>query len=236
VELGAFTQVFRWCGSSVQQVQQLCQEAVGNLSPAVGNDFALALTEAGTGRGQNGSLQRFIETWVLRTSPKEALETFELVMRVFARLKVRRLVLIIDEFEAMQSLHEQHRLQVLQSFQDLHDDFAGRMPGLPSTYLVAFSTRDWWEKAGNILPSLMAAGQRVKMVSPIPDIDDMDIAALFYRYLSLYTLARTCDVHPSRESVDEAIADVVSQSAGMMHHLRSIHARVRNRVEHVLGM
>ena len=236
VELGAFAQIFRWCGSSVQQVQQLCQDAVGNLPPAVGNDFALAVTEAGTGKGQNGSLQRFIEAWVLRADPKEALETFELVMRVFARLKVRRLALIIDEFEAMQSLPEQHRLQVLQGFQDLHDDFAGRMPGLPSTYLVAFSTRDWWDKAGNILPSLLAANQRVKLVTPIPDVDEMDIVALFYRYLSLYTLSRSFRVYPSRESIDHAVAEVVSESAGMMHHMRSIHTRVRQRVEQVLSI
>lgn len=236
VDLGAYAQIFRWCGGSAQQVQLLCQSAVGNLPPAVGNDFALAVIEAGTGKGQSGSLQRFIEAWVMRTQPKEALETFELVMRVFARLKVRRLALIIDEFEAMQSLQEQHRLQVLQGFQDLHDDFAGRMPDLPSTYLVAFSTRDWWERAGNILPSLIAANQRVKVVTPIPDVDDMDIVALFYRYLGLYTMSRAIDVHPSREAVDHEVAQIVSDSAGTMHHMRSIHARVRQRVEHVLGI
>jgi hypothetical protein len=236
VELGAYAQIFRWCGSSVQQVHQLCQEAVGNLPAAAGSDFALAVVEAGSGKGANGSLQRFIDGWVLRAQPKEALETFELVMRIFARLKVCRLAIIIDEFEAMQALPEETRLQVLQGLQDMHDDFAGRMPGLPSTYLVAFSTRDWWEKAGNILPSLVGANQRVKVVTPIPDIDDMDIVALFYRYLSLYTMSRSVEVYPTRESIDRAVAQIISELAGRMHHMRSVHARIRQEVEQILNI
>ncbi len=233
VELGAYAQIFRWCGSSSQQVQQLCQSAVGNLPAAVGADFAIAVCEAGTGKGGSGSLQRFIDAWVVRSEPRQALDVFEMMMRVFACLKVCRLVIIVDEFEAMQALQEQVRLQVLQGLQDMHDDFAGRMPGLPSTFLVAFSTRDWWEKAGNILPSL---NQRTKVVTPIPDIDDMDIVALFYRYLSLYTLSRSLEAQPTREAVDRAVAQIVNESAGRMHHMRSVHARIRQEVEQMLSI
>jgi hypothetical protein len=236
IELAAYRRLFEWCGRNPQQLLGLAYQQAGNVSQAAASDFAQAVVEVSRPSPNAGPLQQFFDSWINRAEPKVALECFELVFRLFRALNSQRFLLIIDEFEAIQSLDAESRKHILQAFQDLHDDFAGRKQGLPGVHLVCFSTRDWTDQAGNILPSLMGRNQRIKRVTHLPDMDESDIAALMYRYLSLYQIARQPRVTPTRQALHDACGAIVAEVADMPYHMRSIHAKVRERVEDLLGL
>ena len=236
IEISAYRQIFKWCGGDVAKMTEVVKKAAGNISPAAPIDFARAIAEIARPTPNVAVMQQFLQAWINESDPKPALECFEMVFRLFRTLNSDRCLLLVDEFEAIQSIEPQGRIQVLQAIQDLHDDFSGRKAGLPATHLIFFSTRDWWEKAGNILPSLMGVGQRVKKVFQIPDIEDLDVAALIYRYIGLYQIARQTGSTTHRAAVDRACEDVLLQSSGAMYHMRSIHAKVRNKVEELLDI
>ena len=236
IELSAYRQLFGWCGKSVAKVAEVAAQAAGNLPDASANDFAHAVTEATRDELNPAPLQRFLHAWIEATEPKAGLEVFEMIMRVFARLGAERLVLIIDEFEAISALDQQRKIQVLQAYQDLHDDFAGRVDGLPSTYLCCFSTRQWAQESANILPSLLDVGQRTKRQTALPDVDEADISGLIYRYLGLYMLAHPTAVMPGRQQVDEMATSLITESAGDRHHVRRLHMTIRDRIEQMLSL
>jgi len=234
IELSAYQKLYQWCGSNGKELFKLADQARGNLRSAAASDFARAVSLCAGPNCNASPMQQFIDAWIRREDSKTALLCFEMIFRLFSTLKSDRCILIVDEFEAMQSAEANERIRILQSFQDMHDDLAGRAHGLPACHMVCFSTKDWSERAANILPSLLGPGNRVKKTSAIPDVDDFDIGALLYRYLGLLQLTSVGDNVPQRDEIEKATTDILAQVTNSKHHMRSIHSLVRAKAEEVL--
>ena len=234
VEVSAYRMMWEWAGHSHADLLQVAREGIGNLPMTAAADFVDAVEACAADTPDSTLMQRFIDAWVDNVGGKEAKYAFEMVLRVFNRLRSKRFLIIIDEFEAFQAFSEEDQRQVLQGFQDLCDDLMGREPGLPSTHLVCFSTGEWWERAAGILPSLLGKMQRVRAIHSIPGINQMDVAGLMYRYLGLFQLSGDAARETTTEEFNSACNKLWQELGGHQNDMRTIHAAVRDTVETLL--
>jgi len=231
LETSIWRVIHQWCGARDDLLEAEHAACLGNLPPVVAADFARAVADAARPAPDPAAMQSFVERWIQRADNKQALEVFESILRLFRRLQLGRVVLLVDEFEAVQATDAQSRIEYLQSLQDLHDDFATRDRDLPAVHLTCFSTADWAEMSANILPSLMQPGQRIQQIRPIPDVEDLDIHSLFYRYIGLVQLMRPDLDPPTLREIEAAAGRVIERISGSRHQMRLIHRCVREEIE-----
>jgi hypothetical protein len=110
IEISAYRELLRWCGGQPGEVAHLARGAAGALPVEVTVDFARAIAPLGTGTPDASTLLRFLDVWVHQAAGKQALHVMEMVFRLFYQLQQRRLVLIIDEFEAIESLETRRQI------------------------------------------------------------------------------------------------------------------------------
>lgn len=230
VEVSAYRELLRWCGGQPGEVAHLARNAAGSLPAEVTTDLARSLAPMLSATPDASTFLRFLDAWVHQASGKQAMQVLQMILRMFYQLQQRRLVVIVDEFEAIESLETRRQIETLQCFQDLYDDLAGRLPGLPSAVFLMLSTPGWWERSSNLLPSLLARGQRVRVISQLPEFSANDVAALVYRYIMLLQLSydelRTLE--PTE--VQDLIGEVIQENAAYLHQVRTLHSVVRDKL------
>lgn len=237
IELSAYVKMVEWVGGSRRTLEEFLLGRLGNMSRGIVNDLVAALWALQEPNRDASALQMFIDAWVAKADPKTALQTFEFIMATFSELKCDRCSLLIDEFEALESLTREEQLAALQSLQDLHDDFAGRKDGLPAVHMIIFSTEKWWNAAAGMLPSLCGRGDRTRGVASIPDLNKLDVAGLVHRYLSLMQLIETNCHEPDKPSYDAAVEGVWSEleKEQRVYHMRTVHALARDAAKQLLA-
>jgi hypothetical protein len=230
VEISAFRELLRWCGGQPGEVAHLARNTTGPLPAEVATDLARSLAPLLSANPDSGMLIRFLDAWVLQAGPKQAMQVLQMILRMFYRLQQRRLVLIIDEFEAIESLETRRQIETLQCFQDMFDDLSGRLQGLPSAVILLLSTPGWWERSANLLPSMFARGQRVRAISQLPEFSATDVAALVYRYIMLLQLSfddlRTLEP----PEVQQLIGEIIEENSAYLHQVRTLHSAVREKL------
>lgn len=230
VELSAYRQLFQWYGSSEQQIFMAAQGLLGNLPEGVGRDFARGILDVANARTNASTLQQFFDAWVASATPRAAIEVLLFILRLFVGVRVNRLVLIIDEFEAIQHLPQDERRAILQSFQDLHDSLAKQDAGSLSGYLVLFATEDWIQQVDLTLPSF-GSKNRLRHVTPIPDLSVMDIRALVYKSFYFHMMGNASARLLAEEQVEAVCKKVIENSGGRRYHLRSIQRDIHEELE-----
>lgn len=232
-EISAYRQLFRWYGNSTQQLFQNIHESMGNLPESLAGPLVDAFARLSDSTPDAGPLQQFFNDWILARSPRDAIEVLLFILRLFARVRVNRCALIIDEFEAIQHLPESDRRAVLQAFQDLYDSLARQDAGSVSAYLVLLATDDWVAKVDMLLPSF-GSGNRLRIVTPIPDLSELDIRALVYKNLYYHLLANADAPIVSEKEIDALCRSVIEASSGKRYHLRSIQRMIHDGLEALL--
>ena len=227
VEVGAYRQLFAWYGNSEQGLYQSARNMCGNISDSAARYIARAVMNIARDAGNSANLQQIFAKWVSDVEPRAALEMFMLFMRLFVGVRVCRLVLIIDEFEAIQHLHAAEQRAILQSFQDLHDSLAKREAGSLSAYLVFLSTEDWINKATALLPSF-GSGNRLRGAIAIPDLCVTDIRALVYKSYYFHLMSDTSAALLTEEQIEDVCQSVIAASDGKRYHLRSIQRNIND--------
>ena len=233
VEVSAYRQLFAWYGNGEQGVYQSARGLCGNLSDSAARYFARAVMNVARDPNNSANLQQIFDAWVANVEPRAALEMFMLVMRLFVGVRVSRLVLIIDEFEAIQHLPSNEQRAILQSFQDLHDSLAKREAGSLSAYLILFATEDWIKKADAILPSF-GSGNRLRRAIPIPDLCVTDIRALVYKSFYFHLMGNTQAEPLTEEQIENVCQAVIAASDGKRYHLRSIQRHINDEFDHLM--
>jgi hypothetical protein len=145
--------------------------------------------------------------------------------------------LIVDEFEAIQSQSSEAQRETLQHILHMHDRFAEPQNQLPATFLLAMATADWWMKGQDLCPPLLGEGQRFRQAPMIPDLEPTDVAALVYRYASLYQLAHD-EVKKEIKSSDlrQLTDSVWTQVSPKSSHVRFTHSEIRRQLEDFLEL
>ncbi len=235
VELSAYRQLFQWYGGSQQQVFSAVQNLLGNLPERAGRDFAHGILNVSDADASAAALQQFFDAWVTTAeTPRQAIEVLLFVLRLFVGVSVCRLVLIVDEFEAIQHLPPEERRGILQSFQDLHDSLSKQDAGSLSSYLVLFATDDWIKQVDMMLPSF-GSRNRLRRVTPIPDLGVMDIRALVYKSLYFYMMGDAAARLPTEEQMEAVCQKVIANSGGKRYHLRSIQRDIHDELEMLMS-
>lgn len=235
IELSAYRKLTEWAGGGEHELTELIRGQLLNLPQEVPIALSNALKAVARPKPDAAPLQDFLSTWVERSEPRVALAVFEQVLRLFARVQVTRVCLIIDEFEALSAAPEQQLKETLQYLQQLHDDFASGRSELPSLYAVFLSTDDFWQLGSAKMPSLLRAGDRVRMTSGIPNISKLEIMGLMERYMTLHMLSDQVGVELDYESFSKACDECWTELAGKAHHMRSVHTTVRRKVKQLLS-
>jgi hypothetical protein len=236
IELSAYRKLYDWTGRNEREFRNIIRGNMGNVQVSAANDFAQAVLHACRPVPEAIPMQQFIESWVARSQPKESLEVFEMIFRVFNFLKSDRCLMVIDEFEAIQSQREEEARETMQHIQDLHDDLAGRGEGLPATYLLCLSTPAWWTMGRRLLPSLLGEEQRVTKVQTIPSIEKIDVSALLYRYLGLFQLASEDGRQVQSQELEALAEKIWGEVSTKADHMRSVHRNVRRGLEELMGI
>lgn len=234
IETSAYGKVAQWAGGGERELIELIRSVLRNVPEVAAVELAAALRALARPKPDAAPMQMFLSRWVQGSEPRMALAVFESFFRLFHRVQVRRLCLIVDEFEALSAASEQQLKEFLQFLQALHDDFAGCRLELPALYMVFFSTDDFWQMAAAKLPSLLRAGDRVRRTTAIPNVSRLEIVALMERYITLYILSEEVRGSVDYESFLRACDECWAELAGKAHHMRSVHATVRSKVEQLL--
>jgi|GEM_PF-3461278 len=235
IEISAYRKLTEWAGGGEQDLTELIRGQLLNLPQAVATALSNALKAVARPQPDAAPLQEFLSTWVERSEPRVALAVFEQILRLFSRVQVTRVCLIIDEFEALSAAPEQQLKETLQYLQALHDDFAAGRSELPSLYAVFLSTDDFWQLGSAKMPSLLRAGDRVRRTSGIPNISKLEIMGLMERYMTLHMLNDQVGAELDYESFSKACDECWTELAGRAHHMRSVHTTVREKVEQLLS-
>jgi|APTNR8051073442_1049403.scaffolds.fasta_scaffold01677_6 hypothetical protein len=210
------------------KVAQTVRKYLRKLDPAFATDFATALLSP------NASLlSEFLTVWVAKEEPLVANEALQAILGVFTTLGIAgRVVFLLDEVEALESLDRKEQLMAVQSFQDMHDDFAFRVPGLPAIYWVFLSTTKFWETGRELLPSFFGERDRTRVISTIPPIEKVEVYSLADRYALLLQLTGRIKRPLSSEQLLAAADSAWEQllSEGRQWHMRSIHSIILERV------
>jgi len=225
VEVGAYRRLFDWYSHSELAIFNAVRDFCGNLPVAAARDFARGVLDASSGATNATVLQLALDAWVAKAEPRAALEMFLLVMRLFIGVGACRLVLIIDEFEAIQHLPAHTRRAILQSFQDLHDSFSKQEAGSLAAYMLLFSTDDWIQQVDATLPSF-GSGNRLRSVTPLPDLCVTDIRALVYKSFYFHLMGDTSAIPLTEEQLEAVCKSVIEAAGGKRYHLRSIQRNI----------
>jgi len=232
VDLSAYMKLVKWCGND-SNLRNVIIGNSGKLEPALVQDLHIALRMLGQRTPISSGIFQFIENWVVKSPPEQAREVFKTILSIFCFLKCERLLLFLDEFEQLRIHPQPEQLQALLNIQGLHDEIFINGQVFPSIYLLILSTPDWWQTVSEICPSFT---QRLARVNSLPQIEQIDVTALLYRYLSLYQLAydnmkfiRTQDFNRIAEDAWHEVAPVAGQ-------IRIIHKVCRQKIEDALGI
>lgn len=212
--------------------EQILKNVAGGLPPAMASEFMGALSALQGADTKALGMAAVLDRWVGSQSDRLAVEAFSALIRLFHSTDVTfRLVILLDELEALQGAATEERSRFVQGLQDLHDDFGGRSPGLPPTFMALFSTPDFWEQAKAILPSLFNEGDRVRCSTRLTGIRPGELYGLVDRYQMLNVLAgrrKTCDP----ESIQHIAQQVWTRVERNPWHMRSVHEAIRELVAH----
>jgi len=215
----------------------VAEDIVRKLSGPLSSSFAVEFVAALGGlNGEDPNafgMSGFLERWVGSQDSRNAVEAFSTILRVINAIGVAtRLVILLDEFEALQGASPEDRSRFVQGLQDLHDDFGGRTSGLPPTFMALFSTPDFWEQAKSILPSMFNEGDRVRRSTRLSGIQQSEILSLVDRYQLLGLLAgqqRTISDPESKSRIADEVWKRIEQNPW---HMRSVHQALRELVLH----
>jgi len=230
VEVGAYRQLFQWYGHSELAVFNAARSFLGNLPEAAARDFARGVLDLAGGAANASVLQSALDAWVARAEPRAAIEMFLLVLRLFAGVRVNRIVLMVDEFEAVQHVPEDQRRAILQSFQDLHDSLSKQDAGSLSAYLVLFSTVEWINQMNAILPPF-GSGNRLRKTTLIPKLSVTDIRALVYKSFYFHLMGDASAKSLTEEQLEEVCETIIKASDADRFHLRSIQRNINEELE-----
>jgi hypothetical protein len=213
----------------------VAEEIIRKLSGPLPGPFAVELTAALAALSEDDpkafGMSGFLDRWVGSQESRNAVEAFTCIVRLIKSIGIAtRLVILLDEFEALQGASPDERSRFLQGLQDLHDDFGGRSPGLPPTFMALFSTPDFWDQAKSILPSMFNEGDRVRKSTKLGGIQPSELLGLVDRYQLLCILAgRQRAIGDSESSI--RIADEVWKRVDRNPwHMRSVHQAIRELV------
>lgn len=207
---------------------EVTRKFLRKLDPTFAQDFATALLS-----GNASLLSEFLTAWIAKEEPLLANEALQAILGVFNHMGLAgRLVFLLDEVEALESLDRSGQLLAVQAFQDLHDDFAFRVPGLPALSWIFLSTTKFWETGRELLPSLFGERDRTRKVSAIPAIEKIEVYSLADRYALLLQLTGRLKSPLSSEQLQSAADAAWEQlvSEGRQWHMRSIHSIIREKV------
>lgn len=207
---------------------EVTRKFLRKLDPSFAQDFATALLS-----GNASLLSEFLTAWIAKEEPLLANEGLQAILGVFNHMGLAgRLVFLLDEVEALESLDRSGQLLAVQAFQDLHDDFAFRVPGLPTLSWIFLSTTKFWETGRELLPSLFGERDRTRKVSAIPAIEKIEVYSLADRYALLLQLTGRLKAPLSSEQLQSAADAAWEQlvSEGRQWHMRSIHSIIREKV------
>ena len=233
VEVSAYRQLFQWYGHSEQGVFNAARSFLGNLPEAAARDLARGVLDLAGDTTNASTLQLTLDAWVAKAEPRAAIEMFLLVLRLFVGVRVSRIVLIVDEFEAIQHVHEDQRRAILQSFQDFHDALSKQEAGSLSAYLVLFATDHWIKQVDAILPSF-GSGNRLRRASPIPNLCATDVRALVYKTFYFYLMSNDSAVSLSEAQLEAVCNTVINAAGGKLYHLRSIQRNIHDELERLM--
>ena len=213
--------------------EQIVRSFSGGLPAAFARDFVAALAGGKHGASRATVLVEFIDRWIAKEPSRPALEAFEAILATFQAIEIApRCLIVLDELEALESVPKDAQLEFVQSVQDLHDDFATRVRGLPSTFLLLFSAPQFWDIATGLLPSMFGESNRVRRITRLGPMCKSELFGLVDKYQTMSLLAgRTGRILEAEEViaiVDAAWEQIVK--SGRQHHMRTVHDTVRQMV------
>lgn len=217
--------------ANIQIAQQIVRTVAGSLPSAFCADFIGALSALSPEDSRSFGMSAFLDQWIGSQPERLAVERFGVVVRaIHAAGVVSRMVILLDELEALQQAPVEERSRFLQGMQDLHDNFGGRDSGLPPTFMAVFSTPDFWAVARAILPSMFNEGDRVRKSTRLTGIRRAEIYGLVDRYQMLSVLAgrrpEPLDPETTLRIADEVWAKIEPNP----WHMRSVHQAIRDLV------